>query len=101
MVTPDLVHLVVSQPDSAELVFFDTVTEREARRIEVEFAPGALAFKDNSLFVAGKGSSIVYELDFKTAKVLREFSVAGDGISRRCHRVSPGSHARGDKPRWA
>lgn len=81
-VTPDLVQLIVSQPSAAELVYFDTLTEKEIRRVEMEFQPGAMALRDESLFVIGNGSSVIYEVAWKTGKVRKEFTIPGDGISR-------------------
>jgi hypothetical protein len=81
-VTPDLVHLIVSQPETAELVFFDTLTEKETDRLEMDFQPNAMALRDDSLFVTAKGASSVYELSLKTKKVKNDFSIPADGISR-------------------
>lgn len=80
-VTADLAGLVVSQPDSAELVFFNTVTEKETKRAPMEFPPGALCLRDRMLFAAGKGSGVVRQLDLSKTKVVREFALPGDGIS--------------------
>lgn len=81
-ITPDLVGLIVSQPESVELVYFNTLTEKEVKRVEMDFKPGALAIKEKTLFAAGKGSSVVYQLELNSAKVQREFEIPGDAISR-------------------
>ena len=80
-VTPDLVHLIVSQPESAELLYFDTVKEKLTRKVELEFQPGPMVLRDDSLFVAGVGSSVIHEVNWKTGKVVREMAIPGDGIS--------------------
>src|SRR5688572_26602932 len=71
-VTPDLAGLVVSQPESVELVYFNTLTEKETKRVEMPFPPGALCLRERVLFAAGKGAGVVYQLDLGTAKVVRE-----------------------------
>src|SRR5262245_43550816 len=81
-VTPDLVGLVVSQPESVELVYFNTLTEKEVKRVEMDFKPGALAIKEKTLFAAGKGSSVVYQLELNSAKEQKQFEIPGDAISR-------------------
>ena len=81
-VTPDMVGLVVSQPDSVELVYFNTLTEKEVKRVELDFKPGALAIKEKSLFAAGKGSSVIYQLELNSAKVQKEFEIPGDAVAR-------------------
>lgn len=81
-VTSDMVGLVVSQPDSVELVYFNTLTEKEVKRVEMDFKPGALAIKEKTLFAAGKGSSVVYQLDLNSTKVQKEFEIPGDAVAR-------------------
>src|SRR5262245_62228448 len=65
---PDGVTLIVSQPEKGELVYFDTVAEQEAKRVEVDFKPGAMAVQGDTLYVGAKGASMVYALDAKTGK---------------------------------
>jgi len=83
---PDAVTLIVSQADRAELIYFDTVVEREVKRIAVDFKPTALAVQGETLFAASKGASIVYALDHRTGKQKKEISLGGDAVSNlACH----------------
>ncbi|WP_439625966.1 YncE family protein [Gemmata sp.] len=84
--SPDGVTLVVSQPEKGELVYFDTVAEREVKRVAVDFKPAAMALQGDTLYVAAKGGSLVYALDFKTGKQQREVELGGDAVARlACH----------------
>lgn len=86
VVLPDGATLVVSQPDKGQLVFFDTIAEKETHRWELDFKPTRLAFQGNTLFVAVKGASTVHALDAKTGRQLREISLGGDAVSNMaCH----------------
>src|SRR5437867_4247626 len=52
--------LIVSVPEKAELVYYDTLTEKEVKRVEVEFQPSALARQGDLLFAARKGAATIF-----------------------------------------
>ena len=63
VMTTDNIALIVSVPSKGELVYFDTVNDKEAKRVEVDFQPTALALQGQTLFAASKGSSEIYALN--------------------------------------
>jgi hypothetical protein len=84
--TSDNVTLIVALADKGQLVYFDTVTNKEVKRVDVDFQPGSLALQGDTLFAAAKGGSQVYALETMTGKVKKEFSVGSDAIAHlACH----------------
>ncbi len=82
----DGVTLVVSYPDKGQLWYFDTVTEKELRKVDVDFQPTIMAVQGETLFVAAKGSSVVHVLDAKTGKEKKEIALGGDAVANfACH----------------
>jgi DNA-binding beta-propeller fold protein YncE len=69
-VSPDNSTLAVSLPEKTELVFIDTLTGKETKRVTVEFQPTQMAWSDKVLFVAQKSSGNVHVLDVITGKEL-------------------------------
>src|SRR5712691_9489787 len=59
-VSPDGATLVVSLTAKAELVYIDTVTGKEGKRVSLEFQPTQLAWGDKVLFAGQKGSGVVH-----------------------------------------
>ena len=87
VVTPDLVTLIVSLPESAQLVFFDTVANIEQKRIDMDFKPGAMAIQGGILYVASHDGSGIYGLDLETGAVKSEFTLPANSIAQlACHR---------------
>ncbi|QEL15614.1 PQQ-binding-like beta-propeller repeat protein [Limnoglobus roseus] len=83
---PDGVTLVVSYPDKGQLVYYDTLAEKEAKRVDLDFQPAYMAVQGDTLFVAGRGSSAVHVLDAKTGKEKKEIILGGDAIANlACH----------------
>lgn len=83
---PDNITLVVAQAETANLIYFDTMAEREVKRVEVDFQPGELVVQGDTLFAAAKGSALVYALEAATGKVKKEHNLGGDGIVHlACH----------------
>ncbi|HTU88810.1 MAG TPA: MJ0042-type zinc finger domain-containing protein [Gemmataceae bacterium] len=83
---PDNVTLVVSVAETANLIYFDTVAEREVKRVEVDFQPGELVVQGDTIFAAAKGTALVYALDAATGKTKKEHNLGGDGIVHlACH----------------
>jgi hypothetical protein len=86
VMTADNVTLIVALGDQGQLVYFDTLTNKEVKRVEVDFQPGALALQGDTLFAAAKGGSQVYALEPMTGKVKKEYSVGSDAIAHlACH----------------
>jgi hypothetical protein len=84
--TPDNVTLIVSQPEKAQLAYFDTVADRELQRVDLDFKPGALALQGDTLFVAAQGGSQIYALDRATGKVKKQYNLGGQAVSQlACH----------------
>lgn len=82
----DQVTLVVAQPKTAELVYFDTLAEEELRRVTLDFAPGKMVAQGDDFFVAVDGGGLVYQLDFESGEVRKEYTVPGNGITDlACH----------------
>lgn len=83
---PDQQTLVVSDPTTANLIYIDTVGEKESKRVEVEFKPGALAVQGDKLYAAAQGSTKVHVLEAATGKDLKTITVPGAALgSLGCH----------------
>src|SRR5262249_54956838 len=64
----------------------DTAAEKEAKRVELDFQPAALAAQGDKLFVAGKGAAAVHVCDAVTGKELRSVKLPGEPvIALACH----------------
>ena len=86
VMTTDNITLIVSVPSKGELVYFDTVNDKEAKRVEVDFQPTALALQGQTLFAASKGSSEIYALDLKSGKEIKKFKLPGEPVFHiTCH----------------
>jgi DNA-binding beta-propeller fold protein YncE len=84
--TPDGVTLIVSQPETGELVYFDTVAERESKRVPVDFKPSAMAVQGETLYVGAKGGSTVYTFEAKSGKQKKEIDLGGEAVAHlACH----------------
>jgi hypothetical protein len=82
----DAKTLVVSIPSKATLVYFDTVAEKELKRVELEFKPTFLAAQGNKLFVAADGSAKLRVLDGESARELKAISLPGEPVQALgCH----------------
>jgi DNA-binding beta-propeller fold protein YncE len=77
---PDGVTLIVAMAKHGQLIYFDTVRDKEIKRVEVDFKPTCLALQERTLFAVAEGSAMVYALDAMTGKVKKEYAVGGDGI---------------------
>ena len=67
--------LIVSLPSAGTLAFYDTLADKETKKVEVEFQPTSLAVQGSKLFAAAKGSAIIRVLDAATAGGLRAIKV--------------------------
>jgi DNA-binding beta-propeller fold protein YncE len=83
---PDNKTFVVSIATKATLIYFDTVADKETKRVEVEFQPTILAAQGNKLFVGTKGTATVHVLDAATGKEEKEIKVPGEPLQALgCH----------------
>lgn len=86
VVTPDGVTMIVSLPEQAQLVYIDTLNDKELKRVDVEFQPMALALQGDTLYAAAKGSSVIYALDAKSGQANKEIFVGREAIlNMACH----------------
>lgn len=82
----DNATLVIAQAETANLIYYDTMVEREIKRVEVDFQPGEVVVQGDTIFAAVKGSALIYALDAATGKVKKEHNLGGDGIVHlACH----------------
>jgi hypothetical protein len=72
--------LVVSAPAQAALIYIDTAINKEIKRVELDFAPTALAVQDNQLVAGTRGASSVQVLAAATGKPIRTIKVPGEQI---------------------
>jgi glutamine cyclotransferase len=77
---PDDRTFVVSVPAEAVLIYFDTVEDKELRRVELEFQPASLAAQGDMLIAATKGSSVVHILDAQSGKERSEVKLSGEPV---------------------
>ncbi len=77
---PDGSTLVIAMSDSAELLYLDTVAEKELKRVTLEFKPGAIVLHRNMLYVSAQGASFVYAIDPASGEQKKEIKVTGDPI---------------------
>ncbi len=85
-VAGDDTTLVVSVPASAELIYFDTLKDKELKRVELDFQPTTFAIQGKKLMVAAKGSATLHVLDLETAKEEKAIKVPGEPLqSVACH----------------
>jgi hypothetical protein len=86
VVTPELTGLVVGLPGTTELVYFNTLTEQETKRVALDFKPGAMCLQGKTLYVAAQGAALVNALDLSTGKQIKEYGISGDAIAKlACH----------------
>jgi hypothetical protein len=82
----DQYTIVVSFPTDASLIYFDTAANKELKKVEVDFKPGAMAVRGDTLYVAATGTSMVYALDAATGKEKKSFKLSDGSIAKlACH----------------
>ncbi len=88
VMTADNKTLVVTVPSAGQLVYFDTLTAKELKKVEVEFQPAAIALQGKKLFVATKGAPAIHVLDLESGKELQEIKFPGEPVENlSCHPV--------------
>jgi hypothetical protein len=73
--------LIVSLPSLGSLYYYDTIAEKELKKVDVDFQPAALARQGLKLFAAAKGAGIVHVLDATTGKELSQIKVPGTAVT--------------------
>ncbi len=82
----DQCTLVVSFPKDTSLIYFDTAANKELKKVEVDFKPGAMVVRGDTLYVAAAGTSLVYALDAASGKEKKTFKLADGSIAKlACH----------------
>ena len=86
VMTPDNKTLIVSITTEAKLAFFDTVNDKEIKKVEMDYQPTVLAIQGKKLIVATKGSPILRVLELDTLKEIKAIKLPGEGVqSIACH----------------
>jgi hypothetical protein len=75
---PDRTTLVVAATDKGQLIYIDTVAEKELKRVDLDFKPTCIVIQGTKMFVATKGASKVCQLDLDTGKMQLEFKLTGE-----------------------
>jgi hypothetical protein len=84
--TPDNTTLIVSVPSAAQLVYYDTVANREIKKVNVDFQPTVLALQGRTLFAGARGSAIVHALDADSGKESGTINIPGPPLQAlACH----------------
>jgi hypothetical protein len=82
--------LIVALPDKAQLVYVDTVDEKEIRRVDLPFKPDLLAVQGKQLFASVYGGNSIHSLDLSTGVNRKELRLpAGPLTGLACN------HAKG------
>lgn len=86
VMAPDGRTMIVSVPSEGKLVYFDTVQEKEIRRVEVDFQPTLLAVQGKKLFATLKGSPKIFVLNLDTGEATGHITLPGEPLySLGCH----------------
>jgi hypothetical protein len=79
---PDAKTLVVSVPSAGELWYYDTVNDKQLKKVDVEFQPTAMAVQGKSIFVVKKGTTTIHVIDVASGKGTKELKISGDPIQK-------------------
>ena len=78
--------LIVSLSTAGMLGYYDTMTDKEIKKVEVDFQPSVLAIQGKNLFVGTKGSAIIHVLEAATGKEIKEIKLPGEPVqAMACH----------------
>jgi WD40 repeat protein len=93
---PDGRTLIVATGSGGSLIYFDTLTGKEGKHVEVAFQPTCLAVQGSNLIAATRGGADLHILDLATAKELKAIKLGGSGfLSLACHPASGYVYAAG------
>jgi hypothetical protein len=83
---PDGDTLIVALPDEATLVYIDTDSNKESKRIKLSFKPDCLAVQGKRLFASAQGVSAVHVLDVESGVDRKEINVPDGFVTAiACH----------------
>lgn len=77
VVLQDNKTLVLSVPSAGQLLYYDTVANKELKNVDVEFQPAAMALQGDKLFVANKGTATIHVVDAASGKSSKEIKISG------------------------
>lgn len=85
-VSADTDTVIVSVPTEGSLRYYDARTQKEVKKVEVDFQPFALVAQGKNLYVSAKGSGSVHVLDAATGKLDKSIKIPGEPIrGLACH----------------
>ena len=86
VVTPDTKTVVLALPGEGALLYYSAETEKEVKKVELDFKPLALAVQGKLLFASTKGAATVHVLDLDSGKEKKEIKIPGEPIlNLACH----------------
>lgn len=86
VLTPDTETVIVAVPGDAAILYFDAGTEKELKKVELDFKPSSLAVQGKNLFISTKGSATIHVLDIDTGKEKGEIKIPGEPVlNLACH----------------
>jgi hypothetical protein len=86
VMTSDNKTLIVALTTAGMLGYYDTLTDKQIKKIEVDFQPSVLAIQGKVLFAATKGAATVRVLDAQTGKQLKVIKMPGEPVqAMACH----------------
>ena len=86
VVSADTKTVIVSSPADGVLRYYDAESEKEVKKVEVDFQPLALALQGKRLFASTKGAAVVHVLDSATGKETKTIKIPGEPIVElACH----------------
>src|SRR5262245_3906422 len=84
--TPDTKTVIVAVPNNGALLYLSAETEKELRKVELDFKPSSMAVQGKNLFVSTQGSGTIHVLDVDTGKEKGEIKVPGEPVVNvACH----------------
>ncbi len=84
--TPDNATIIIAFAPKAQLVYLDTVAEKEIKRVTLDFQPTALALQGKKLFAATKGSAIIHVLNAENGEEQKAIQLGGEPVRQlACH----------------
>jgi hypothetical protein len=86
--TLDNKTLIVALTSAGMLGYYDSLSAKEIKKVDVDFQPNVLAIQGKHLFVGVKGSAIIHVLEADSAKKVKTIKIPGDPLQEMT--VHPG-----------
>jgi sugar lactone lactonase YvrE len=94
VLTPDTKTLIFATPNDGAIVYVSAETERELKKVELDFKPSSMAVQGKNLFVSAQGSGTIHVLDVDSGKESTEVKIPGEPVvSLACHQSKGLSYA--------